>query len=240
MTVLAFDTSTTGCSVALVEKGRLLAHRSEELGRGQTEALLPMIDQVMAEAELGFDALDLVATTIGPGAFTGLRIGLAAAQGIALAAGCQSTGISTFDALVARYLDQQKPISPSGTIIVCVESKRADIFVQSFKTAGDAKTDPESLTPEALIPLLPDGPVVLIGDAAHRIRDALEARTSGQRAGLIFYDDYRLVDAINLAKLAERRHQAGLDPVSLVPLYMRPPDAKLPRNGGSLRPIAAD
>ena len=85
MKILAFDSSGGGCSAAVLSGDRVLAHESVPMLRGQAEHLVPMIARAMAAAAIGFDALELIAVTLGPGAFTGVRIGIATAQGLALA-----------------------------------------------------------------------------------------------------------------------------------------------------------
>ena len=97
MRILAFDTATSACSAALWEDGRVGARRFETMTRGHAEALVPMIADVMDEAGTNFPRLDLIAVTVGPGAFTGLRIGLAAARGMALAAAVPCLGGLTDD-----------------------------------------------------------------------------------------------------------------------------------------------
>ncbi|HEX7968463.1 MAG TPA: tRNA (adenosine(37)-N6)-threonylcarbamoyltransferase complex dimerization subunit type 1 TsaB, partial [Stellaceae bacterium] len=94
MSVLAFDSAGNGCSAAVLRDGQIAAHRFALMERGQAEALMPMIAAVLEEAAMPVEALDLIAVTVGPGAFTGLRIGLAAAQGLALASGVPALGIT--------------------------------------------------------------------------------------------------------------------------------------------------
>ena len=100
MRLLALDTATAACSVALWRDGAVLARRFEAMLRGQSEALMPMVGAVLAEAGCGFKDLDAIAVTVGPGAFTGLRIGLAAARGMALAAELPLIGVTTLEAVV--------------------------------------------------------------------------------------------------------------------------------------------
>ena len=133
MIVLAFDTSGTACSVAVADVGHGLPGvppgiaQSREVVRGHAEALMPMVADVMAEAGLGFDALDLIAVTVGPGLFTGLRAGIAAARGLALATGVPCVGVSSFAALAATCR-RDGPSADVETLAVCIDSRRADIF----------------------------------------------------------------------------------------------------------------
>src|SRR6202012_2465113 len=101
MKVLAFDCSGASCSAAVVVDDEPLAQHFATMERGHAEALLPMIDTVLRAAKLAPPAIDLIAVTTGPGSFTGLRIGLAAARGLALANGIAAIGVTSFDAVVA-------------------------------------------------------------------------------------------------------------------------------------------
>ncbi|MCR6644818.1 MAG: tRNA (adenosine(37)-N6)-threonylcarbamoyltransferase complex dimerization subunit type 1 TsaB [Terricaulis sp.] len=97
--VLCIDTSLDACAVAIVREGALLAHLSEEMQRGQAERLAPMVKQAIAEAGIGFEALDRIAVTTGPGSFTGVRVGLSFARALALSLGKPCIGVSTLEAL---------------------------------------------------------------------------------------------------------------------------------------------
>src|SRR5580658_2838696 len=99
--VLAFDTAGSACSVAVGDSGTVLAAERRDMRHGHAEALLPMIDRVMAAARLTAANLDAVAVATGPGGFTGIRAGLAAAQGLALAVGARLVGITSFTAVAA-------------------------------------------------------------------------------------------------------------------------------------------
>jgi tRNA threonylcarbamoyl adenosine modification protein YeaZ len=101
VSVLGLDATGSACSAALLRDDRALAHRFAAMERGQAEALVPMIASVLAEAALPVAALDLIAVTVGPGAFTGVRIGLAAARGLALASGVPALGVTSFAAVAA-------------------------------------------------------------------------------------------------------------------------------------------
>ena len=106
MLVLAIDTALAACSAAVLDTadGGILASESLPMTRGHAEALMPLIARVMADSGTGFPDLDRVAVTTGPGSFTGLRVGIAAARGIALAAEKQAVGISTLYAYAAPHI----------------------------------------------------------------------------------------------------------------------------------------
>ncbi len=221
--ILAFDCAGRALSVALGRDGVLLAARREERARGHGERLFDLIAAVLAEAGLDYADLDLIATTRGPGGFTGLRIGLAAARGLALAGG-QPLFAATSFALAAAALD---PADRRGRQVVAViESKRAELFVQVWPEGK-----PFAAAPEHLDALLPPGPLALCGDGAERAAPALRAagrdlRLPPAAAGL---------DAHHLLALAAAgapgaggaSGAAGLPPAT--PLYLRPPDVTRPK-----------
>ncbi len=216
--VLAIDTALAACSVAVLAGGAIAAERRETMTRGHAERLLPLVRDAMDEAGLAFEALDLIAVTVGPGHFTGLRVGLAAAQGLSLASDRPLAGVTTLEAVAAAV-----PVLEER-LVVALESKRADLYIQVFE-GGRASGAPMALTPEdfARSPLLPSGPLVLAGDGAARLETVLAG--SGclvRRVGP------EIPDAATVARVAASRHgtPAALAPL---PLYLRPPDVTLPK-----------
>lgn len=130
MKILAFDTAVMGCSVAVYDSSldRSWVERLET-ERGQAEFLVPMIQSVMQKANVGFADLDLIAVTIGPGSFTGVRIGLATARALSLASGKPLVGISTLELLLAQS-------GVTGDALVLVDTKRDDFYGQVFGSAA--------------------------------------------------------------------------------------------------------
>jgi len=221
MKVLAFDSSAAACSAAIRDgEGPLLAHRFEPLARGHAERLMPMLRDVMAEAGLAFAELDLIAVTTGPGSFTGIRVGLAAARGLALASGLPLLGITAFEAVAAAV----PPAERRESLIVAIDSRRADLFIQPFAADGSALSAPAALTPEALVDALPAGALVFAGDGAARARDALGAL--GRAAILAAANGPP--DAADIARLALVHWHPGTLPPPPLPLYLRAPDAAMP------------
>ncbi|CCQ75704.1 tRNA (adenosine(37)-N6)-threonylcarbamoyltransferase complex dimerization subunit type 1 TsaB [Magnetospira sp. QH-2] len=221
--LLALDTATSGCSVALWRAGETLARRAEVMPRGQSEALLPMVKAVMQETGLTFDAVDRLVVTVGPGAFTGLRIGLAAARGLALAMNRPIVPVTTTEAVAQGV----PPAERRGrSVVVILDSKRADFFVQCFDPALTPLGEPAALAPEALADGLPAGPLLLVGDGVDKAGAHLPGRDVRVSTAA------SLPDPAHMAALAADR-EAVSHPT---PLYLRPPDAKLPKDGGRLRP----
>jgi len=239
-TILAIDTATGACSAAVLARGALAARRQAIMERGHAEALIPMVEAVMAEAGLAYAALDAVAVTVGPGAFTGVRIGLSAARGIGLAAGIPVVGATTLEALARGVPLAERA---GATVVAAIESKRADLYVQSFDAACAPAGAPAAMLPEALAEALAgalaEGPLVLAGDGAARAYEAL-GEAPGRADRVTLASSARHPDPGVLAALAaERLAAAGAAGMALqpaTPLYLRPPDAKVPASGGRLRP----
>ena len=232
MKILALDTATSACSVALWRDARVLARRFSEMERGHSESLMPMVNEVMAgEVMAGnrFSDLDLLAVTTGPGAFTGLRIGLAAARGMALAANLPCLGITTLEAVAHGTDERERSDIP---LLVAMDTKRADLYAQVFSPALDPLHPPQALPPSDLAGLIPSKRALITGDAADRAAAALAE--SGIET--VISAAPGTPDAATVAAIAAARWRPGaaIDPPA--PLYLRPPDATVPRNGGRLRP----
>ena len=231
MRILAMDTATSACSVALSIDGAIVSHRLIEMVRGQAEALAPMIADVLEEADIDASELDLLAVTVGPGAFTGLRIGLATARAMALATDVPCLGIST-----TEVIGQAVPelTWPDGSLLVALDSKRSDIYVQLFSKPGQGVGEPQAIEPENLSQWLGavSGPIGIVGDAGPVALAALVEK----EIDVSPVDAPGVPDARALAAVAARRWKIGDPAPTPSPLYLRPPDAKLPRDGGKLRP----
>src|SRR5919108_3263764 len=135
MQILAMDASGDACSAALWREGAVIAQRYRQMVRGHAEALMPMVLETMAEAGETLRRLNAVAVSVGPGAFTGLRIGLAAARGVGLAAAIPVVGVTTFAAVAEAVPESERD---GRTLIVLLDTKRGDVFVQRFPTCGPA------------------------------------------------------------------------------------------------------
>ncbi len=217
--MLAFDTAGSACSAAVLRAGTVQAHRFAAMARGQAEALMPMIAAVLDEAQTPIEALDLLAVTVGPGAFTGLRIGLAAARGLALAADRPLLGVTSFAAVAA----QTPPEAAAGrTLVVALDSKRREFYLQAFG-GGGALGDGALVAPEEVPAWLPPGPLLLAGDAAPTLARLVAGRAPDLAGGA------GLADAADVARLAAATWRPGLRPPPPRPLYLRAPDTTMPR-----------
>lgn len=224
MLILAFDTTVAACSVALWRDGAVLARVRAVMDQGQAEALMPMIEDVMSRSGESYAALDRIAVTVGPGSFTGVRVGLAAARGLGLAAHKPVIGVLTTEAL-AQAVPQQERDDTHVQVLAAVDTKRGDVYVQAFDAHLRALGDPRVMAPAQLPAWLNDGPIVIVGDGA-----AIAAPSLGPRALLSSAE--ALPDPAVIATCAATRDAAPGGPL---PVYVRPPDAVIPQHGGRLR-----
>src|ERR1700730_2993735 len=136
MRILAIDTALPAISACVLDEGAESPESIETIAmeRGHAEALLPLIDRVMAEAEGGFASLGRVAVTVGPGSFTGMRVGIAAARAIGLACKIPVVGVSTLAALAAPLILEQK----TGLAAVAIDARRGKVFFAAFGPDGRA------------------------------------------------------------------------------------------------------
>src|SRR5882672_7664437 len=170
--ILALDSSGAACSTALWRHGAVVARRFQAMTRGHAEALMPMIVETMAEAGEALHGLGAVAVTVGPGAFTGIRIGLAAARGIGLAANIPIVGVTTFAAVAAAVSEAERA---GRELLVLLDSKRGDVFVQQFSSARVATGSPAIFTVAAVLHRLASGSFILAGDGIAIVRPHLDA-----------------------------------------------------------------
>jgi tRNA threonylcarbamoyladenosine biosynthesis protein TsaB len=207
--------------------GTIMARRFAVMDRGQSEILIPMALEVLAEAHADFPSIDVFGVTTGPGAFTGLRIGLAAARGMALASGRPLIGVSTFEAIAHGVPVEELE---GRRVLVAVESRREDVFVQTFDDKLIAIEEPRSVRPENLV--LPDKPLLVIGDGAARLAALFDSPAGKQSAttrhDVRFAAGTGFPDAADVARLVASRGTPDAGAAPPQPFYLRPPDVTLP------------
>lgn len=224
-TILGMDTATSGCGVAVIRDGVCLARLQERMARGQSEALMPMVRAVLADAGLVPADLDAVAVTRGPGAFTGLRIGLAAAKAFALALGKPCIGVGTFDVIAHDAAAVLGPGRPVDAILVAIETKRDDLYLCLADPAGARLAEGIAAPAETAVDLcMPHGWVAVAGDGRERALAALGGAGERRAVGV---DGCDVANPETVARLGAL---SLADPASApaVPLYLRPPDVTLP------------
>jgi tRNA threonylcarbamoyl adenosine modification protein YeaZ len=219
MKLLAIDTALEACSVAVAGGRRPPVAISEIVGRGHAERLFGMIDSAMDQAGMDFADLDRIAVTVGPGSFTGLRIGIAAARGIALVVGCPVVGIGTLDvhAASARALTGDVPV------LAVLDARRGEVYRQRFAAGGAALGAPAVGSPESVISEVADGDV-LAGAGADIVAAALRSVPIVHRRS-----------APDIRVLAEMAVIVAAPAVAPRPLYLRSPDAKPQPGAGVAR-----
>jgi tRNA threonylcarbamoyladenosine biosynthesis protein TsaB len=218
--ILALDTAGLACSVAVAVGDRVLETEHIENPHGQAEALLPMVDAAMRKAGLMPAALDVVAVTVGPGSFTGTRVGLAGARGIVLATSARLIGVTSFDPVVATAI---QAIGGRGSyLLVGLESRREDLFVQFFDPRFNPIGGPTAIMPtalgEAVNAAIGGAPLAIAGNAAQRASVAL-----GERPHTTILID-PTPSAVGVWRAARHTLQLGVHSVAPRPLYLRPPD----------------
>jgi tRNA threonylcarbamoyladenosine biosynthesis protein TsaB len=226
MNLLALDTTMRACSAAVLragEDGPELFHAYAARERGHAEAIMPMVEQVMGAADLSYDALERIAVTVGPGTFTGVRVGVAAARGLALATAAPVTGVTSLEVIARRACDLGG--GEEGFVGVAADARRGQVYFALYDAQGTALQVPVVLAPEDAAGLIPvSAAVTLAGSGARLVAEAAPERGFECLAGDL------QPDAATLAHLAAGR-EASSGPVS--PLYLRAPDAK-PQSGAAV------
>lgn len=226
-TILAIDTAAAACSAALWRDGTIVAQEQRAMTRGHAEALVPMMERVMTG--MRYDRLSAIGVTVGPGAFTGLRIGLATARGLSLATGVPAIGVTSF--AVAARMAEAEWIPADGVLVVALETKRADLYLQAFAAAGQAVTEPASVPAEKIATWLSADwhRIAVAGDATARLVPLLPDRVAAVQTGAAQLPDAAVVAAL-VGEGFPGMPQAGVVPPR--PLYLRSPDVTLPKSGG--------
>jgi len=209
--ILALDAAGSACSVALWRQGAIAAHGRRPMQKGHAEALMPLVLETLAAAGLGFGDLGRIAVGVGPGSFTGIRIALAAARAIALAADLPIEGVDSFSAVAAALpagLRRGRPL------LVAIDSRRKELFGRYYDADLTALGEPLVLDPAALLARRPPGPLLIAGDGALLLPGVPGAEVAGGEFA---------VDAISIAELAAAG-KAGRAPR---PVYLRAPDVTL-------------
>jgi tRNA threonylcarbamoyl adenosine modification protein YeaZ len=218
--LLALDSATAGSSAALCDDaGRTLGYCRGDAGPDQADRLVEMIDSVLRAAGLDYSALDIIAVNHGPGSFTGIRAGVAAARGLALAARRPVVAVNSLEVLAAVLGAQS-----AGTIVTALDARRGQVYVQVFDHQLVALSEPQVLAPEQVMLVGLRPPIRLAGNGARLVRAALPD-------DLLTLQESVQTDALGVARRAIGRLAAGERPVpghTVQPLYLRPPDVRLP------------
>jgi tRNA threonylcarbamoyladenosine biosynthesis protein TsaB len=209
--ILAVDTALGACSVAMLDNEQVLAHRLMVMERGHAEALAPMVEAAMQDANLAFASIDRLAVTTGPGTFTGQRIGIAFMRGLRVALDKPLIGVTTLSAMAHQAMAET-----GRTIGAAVhDARRDEVYLE---VAGEEQSAPCVLLFKEAVERVAQirRPFVLAGTAAKRMHEQVRAAA---------LSNVLQPDALWVAKLAQRMSSPPMTPR---PLYLRAPDAKLP------------
>lgn len=213
--ILAFDTAMGGCSAAVfdAQTGQAVSD-SRAMTRGQSEELVPMVQGVVRQAGIDFPQIGLVVTTIGPGAFTGLRIGISAARSFGLALGAPVAGLRTTDVIAHACAEKSHDIN---RLLVVLETKRTDFYVQ------EGLAEPGVLAADELRAKYQDITLTFCGDGVLRLQSELGAAWP---QGWSVAAGFDLPDPVMMARMALEDAKAGhLRPAE--PLYLRDADVSV-------------
>jgi tRNA threonylcarbamoyladenosine biosynthesis protein TsaB len=224
MRVLAIDTALAACSAAVLDTvfGGVIAGESLPMVRGHAEALIPLIAQVMRRAELTFPDIDRVAVTTGPGSFTGLRVGISAARGIALAADRPAFGVSTLSAYAAPHLAEDK-LNP---VIAAIDARHEHVYLQVFGPGGRIVVTPRLAPLSEAVRAAAEARSRIVGSAAQAVADRLP-----DGAPAPWRVDARAAPDIDWVARMGAVLPEGQSPPK--PQYLRAPDAQ-PQNAAQL------
>ncbi|VIO64943.1 tRNA threonylcarbamoyladenosine biosynthesis protein TsaB [Bradyrhizobium ivorense] len=221
MMILAIDTALDACAAAVLDttSGNTIAIESQLMQRGHAEALMPLIDRVMKESGIGFAGLDRIAVTTGPGSFTGLRVGLSAARGLALAADKPVVGLSTLAAYAAPVVAE----NGEHPILSAIDARHDHVYFQLVGGDGSPMLKPKVAPIAEALEAVQFGALHLVGNAANILAERWPAGATPP----VKVDKQAAPDITWVAWVG-----AAVDPDSAPPrpFYLRAPDAKPPRD----------
>jgi tRNA threonylcarbamoyladenosine biosynthesis protein TsaB len=219
MLILAIDTALDACSAGILDTdaGKLIAQESQAMKRGHAEALMPLIARVMQQSGTTFAALDRIAVTTGPGSFTGLRVGLSAARGFALAADKPVVGLTTLTAYAAPAVSQNK----EQPVISAIDARHDQVYFQVVRGDGSPLIRPRVAPIAEALDASRFGAPHLVGNAARILADRWPADAPPP-----FRVDAQ--PAPDIAWVAWVGAAVSPDSAPARPYYLRAPDAKLP------------
>lgn len=219
--ILVLDTAMNGCTAGVWCAGEgILAAQSLDMPRGQSEVLVPMIERILKNAGIGYDRLDRIAVTCGPGAFTGMRIGLATARALGMTLEIPVTGVGTFEALLETCAEREGDLKAGLHYGVLIETKRDDYYFRLFDAEGQCCSEALSAGAEAILEVIGGAEAVLIGDAVARF-----VKEVGDVEGL----SYKEILLPSAESIAVQAIKTGTDHDNAQPFYIRPPDVFMPK-----------
>jgi len=220
--ILAFDTALGGCGVAVLKTATNdIVTEFRPMTRGQSELLIPMVDELMSRAGVDYPELGLIVTTTGPGAFTGLRIGLSAARSFGLALEIPVTGVTTTAVLARKFVQDHRDLQ--NDFLVIIETKRSDLYFQHFRASGEAAEIAGVSSVEMLVNDFGSDRLMICGDGVGRLKETLGENWPEAWGAVAGYD---FPDPAVLAEIGGEQFRAGnLQPAN--PVYLRDADVSV-------------
>ena len=215
MRILAIDTALEACSAAVFDTDRDVIQESLPMVRGHAEALMPMVARVMERARLRFNELHRIAVTTGPGSFTGLRVGISAARGIALATGKPAVSVTTLTALAAPLLEG----TDTSAVAVVIDARHNHVYMQLFGAGGRSLAGPRIAGVSEAARVAANVPVRIVGSAAMAVAAAWPALEEPP----LLVQEVAAPDIVWVARLGSAASDTADAPK---PLYLRAPDAQ--------------
>jgi tRNA threonylcarbamoyladenosine biosynthesis protein TsaB len=221
MLILAIDTALDACAAAVLDTSasKIIAQESQPMKRGHAEALMPLLARVMKASGVAFAALDRITATTGPGSFTGLRVGLSAARGIALAAGKPVVGVTTLTAYAAPIVSEDR----GHPVISAIDARHDHVYYQVLGGDGNSLVKPSVAPIAEALDASRFGSPFLVGNAAQILADRWPANAPPP----FQIDRQPAPDITWVAWMG-----AAVDPerAPARPYYLRAPDAKPPKD----------
>ena len=213
--ILSIETSTSICSVAIHEQGELLALAEIKEPGAHAEKLLLLVDELFEKSGLSFGDLDAVAVSQGPGSYTGLRIGVSTAKGIAYALEIPLIGINTLQAMAAS-----QSVAPGDYVVAVLDARRKEVYTQTFGDSLQELSPIEAVVLEEGVfgSILEKGRVYFVGDGVEKVKEEVKS------ANALFVADWAIsLSAKNMGVLASEKHarQEWEDLAYFVPNYLK-------------------
>jgi len=220
--ILCFDTALGGITIGLcLSDDKIISHHTET-EREQASLLVPKIQEVLKEGELSFEDLDAVACTVGPGSFTGLRIGMTTAKTLGLSLEKPVIGLSTLDLIAQHY-------SVKENMLIVLETKRKDFYAQYFDNDKNPLTEPFAGSAEDVLLKAPKGDLFVGGNATERFKSMTE-ELGVDMEHVNYMSEMGNIIPFIMTLMAKEYYDAGNYGDPIEPLYLRDADTSKPKN----------
>jgi len=232
MNIIALDTVAGASSVAVFSDGKKVCNYRKVLDRGHAEVLIPMMKEAISSVSFEFLDLDLIAVTVGPGSFTGIRVGLATARSLSVAAKVPVIGVTSFEAVAASITEKEWAGAP---VLIALETRRDDLYLQMFNEARARLGEPKAVGSPDIVSYVShqlglQTDILVAGDGAERavseIGDCSERFKCRLASSLVG------PDAIQVAEIAQESHLSGSACLPAEPFYLRAPHVQVPIKSG--------